>query len=117
VRHYLKNLAAFIRGCGRLGTLTYKPGWSPVRFLPLYLVDYGTHVLTGGAVVSWSRWCYEHRATNRVAAFINRALGHVDEQHGQLAGPALWSTTDCAPPVRIVVTAAWAALLAWGLLE
>jgi len=109
------NLKSFVIGFASLDDLTYKPGWNAWTFSLVYLFDYGTHVLTGSAVVSWSRWFYDHRETNRLAAFMDRLLGHVDKDHGMLAGPALWGTVDCHWAVRYLLCLAWAALL-WSLL-
>jgi len=107
VKTYLINLKLWALGFGRADEIKFKPGWSASdkRWLALYLLDYGTHVLTGAAVVSWSRWFYDNKATNRFAAFMNRLLNHLDAQHGAMAGPALWGTKDCTRRVRIVVTA------------
>ena len=103
----MNSLVKWLTGFTKLGTLSYKPGWNKWKFLPLYLVDYGTHVLTGGAVVSWSRWFYDNRKTNRVAAFMNRLLGHIEDDHGQMAGPPLWGTVDLPAPIRILIICAW----------
>ena len=113
----LVNLQAFILGFGKLKALKYKKGWNRWKFLPLYIFDYGSHVLlTGGAVVSWSRWFYVHRKTSRVAAFMNRLLGHAERNHGQLAGPPLWGTVDCPRWVRVILCLSWGALILWSLL-
>jgi len=116
VTNYIHNLIQFLLGFTRLHLVKYKPKWSPWKFLPVYIFDYGTHVLTGGAVVSWSRWFYDHRQTNRVAAFINRLLGHAQKNHGQLSGPPLWGTVDCSFVVRCSLCAGWAFLIIWSLL-
>lgn len=115
MKTFIINLFVFVRGLGKLDTLKYKAGWNAWKFLPLYLFDYGTHVLTGGAVVSWSRWFWEHRKTNRLAAFINRLLGHADKNHGQLSGPPLFGTVDSPTAVRCLLCAGWAFLI-WSLL-
>lgn len=57
--------------------ILYKRGWSPVRFLPIYLFDYGLAVLLGRGVQSLSR------------AF--RLLGY---DHWYATGPLLWNSKD-----------------------
>ena len=111
----LVNLKAYVLGFGKLSTLKYKPGWTRNRFLLVYIFDHGTHVLTGAGIVSWSRWFYDHRKTNRIAAFLNRFLDHLDRDHGAEAGPALFGTVDCSLPVRIGLGVFWVVLL-WSLL-
>ena len=111
----LVNLKAYVLGFGKLSTLPYKPGWTRNRFLIVYIFDHGTHVLTGAGIVSWSRWFYVHRKTNRVAAFLNRFLNHLDTDHGMMSGPVLFGTVDCSLPVRIGLGVFWVVLL-WSLL-
>ena len=74
--------------------IEYKPGWGPWRFLLVYILDYGTRVHTGGAVVSWSRWWWERRQKYGHANLLSRLLNHLDENHGARAGGALWGTED-----------------------
>jgi len=109
------NLKAYVLGFGKLSDLDYKPGWNRWKFLPVYIFDHGTNVLTGSAVVSWSRWFYVHRKDSRLAAFMNRLLGHAERNHGQLARPPLWGTIDCPRWFRYVLCAAWIVLF-WSLL-
>jgi hypothetical protein len=118
MKNYLHNLKRWLLGFAWADGITFKPGWSADwRWYLLYGLDYGTHVLTGAAVVSWSRWAYDNRRTNRAAAFLNRLLNHLDAQHGAEAGPALWGTQDCSRRVRLVVNTGWAigllAVAAW----
>lgn len=114
---YLSNVLAWLRGFRRTGDIKFKPGWSANwRWFLLYTIDYGTHVvLTGAAVVSWSRWFYEKRRKYRLAAFMNRLLRHLDDQHGENSGPVLWATEDCSWPMRCAVTVGWALLIWWAL--
>lgn len=102
--NYFTNLWLWLAGFTRFDEIEFKPGWSASSpaWWALYLVDYGTHVLTGGAVVSWSRWAFENRARYRVAKFVDRFLGKFDPQHGEHAGPALWGTRDCELGIRLV---------------
>ena len=44
-------------------SIEYREGWGPWRFLLVYILDYGTRVHTGGAVVSWSTGLVESIAT------------------------------------------------------
>ena len=114
----LVNLKAYVLGFGKLSTLKYKNGWGmwrPKPFVLVYIFDHGTHVLTGAGIVSWSRWFYVHRKTNRVAAFLNRFLNHLDTDHGMMSGPVLFGTVDCSLPVRIGLGVFWVVLL-WSLL-
>ena len=109
---YVHNIKSWAVGFGRFGELTFKAGWSADswRWRVLYLVDYGSHVLTGGAVVSWSRWFYDQR-DKRIPRFMNRLLNHFAERHGEQAGPPLWSTKDCELKYRLLtigaLIAAW----------
>lgn len=115
MKQYLANLKAWAIGFVRTDQIRFKPGWSADwRWFCLYLLDYGTHVLTGGAVVSWSRWAYDHRESSRVAALLNRLLNRLDARHGEEAGPALWGTTDCPIGVRLTACAVWAVVLGLG---
>lgn len=114
--NYLYNVALFLRGFQWFGKLTFtRPGWSAYswRWRLLYTFDYGTHVLLGGAVVSWSRWFYDNRDSYRIARFMDRLLNHFEEGHGRSAGPPLWKTHDCAMKYRLLCTGAL--LSAWFL--
>lgn len=104
---YARNLRLWLTGFRRFKELTFRAGWSAdsLRWWLLYSIDYGSHVLTGGAVVSWSRWFYDHRE-QRIPGFFNRLLNHAEDGHGRIAGPALWGTVDCDWRVRLVATAA-----------
>lgn len=108
--NFTKNLRLFIEGFGLLDELQYKPNWDKWKFLPLYIFDYGTRVAVGGAIVSWSRWFYLNRKTNRFAAFMNRGLNHLDMRHGELAGRPLWLTVDCAWWLQAALWAVYAAI-------
>jgi hypothetical protein len=105
---YFTNIRAWLTGFRRFDELTFEAGWSAdsLRWWLLYAIDYGSHVLTGGAVVSWSRWFYDNREKYRVANFFDRLLNHFEDGHGRSAGPALWGTVDCSWRVRMVATAA-----------
>lgn len=122
---YIVNLGRFVGGLLWIFTravpveqynapdrqITYKEGWGPWKFLLLYIFDYGTKVLTGGACITWSRWFYEKRTTNRLARFMDDLLDRVDPKHGYRSGPALWGTQDCPLWVRVPATVVWAWLL------
>ena len=97
--NYLLNLKLFVLGFAKLGTLDYKPGWAPTKFLPLYLIDYGFCVLMGGPVVSVSWYLGQY--------------WNVPGAHFALAGEPLFGSVRSPPWVRIVVPALWAVLL-WG---
>lgn len=106
MKQYLENLKSYLWGFSLLHTIDYKEGWNPVKFLPLYIFDYGTKVLTGGAVVTWSRWFYDNK-DKQPARVLNRFLNWIDPGHGVNAGPPLWNTKDCSPKVRIAATVFW----------
>jgi len=94
---YLHNIRQWLTGFVWLWTrdgISYKTGWGPLLFLPVYLFNYGTRVLTGGACVSWSKWFYLNRNEDRLANLVTRLLDRLDWQHGYRAGPILWNTTD-----------------------
>lgn len=110
---YFTNLGKYLAGFMLLGTIRYKPGWNALYFFPLYVFDYGSHVLTGGAVISWSRWFHEHREINRVAKFFDRFLNKFDDKHGAESGPALWGTQDCSITTRTISTLFWLAAGIW----
>lgn len=109
---YFSNIKAWATGWSRFGELTFKAGWSATYLLwwLLYLFDYGSHVMAGGAVVSWSRWFYDNRETNKVAKFFDRLLNHFEEGHGRSAGPPLWGTKDCEMKYRLLVVATLVAI-------
>jgi len=106
VRAYLATWRLFIDGYQRFREITFKEGWHAEqrRWWWLYTVDYGSHTFAAGAVVSWSRWAWENRKTNRLAAFLNRFLNHLDPGHGENAGWALWDSKPSASWLRVVMT-------------
>lgn len=71
---YVHNLKLYIRGFGKLDTITYKPGWGPWKFLPIYLTTYLAGTLAGYGVVSLSRAWYDR---SQLCAFlpVARAAG------------------------------------------
>lgn len=95
LRQYAANWRAWAAGWRRFDEITFKPGWSgdSLAWRALYLLDYGTHVAAGGAVVSWSRWAHEERG-HRVPGLLDRLLNALDRGHGAAAGPALWGTVS-----------------------
>lgn len=109
----LINLWRFVVGFFKLGSLKYEPGWGalwPKPFVLLYLVDYGTHVLTGGAVVSWSRWAWDNRERYVLAEWLHDWLG---AKHTSEAGPVLWDTKDCSATFRLVLGSLWIGFGLW----
>jgi len=112
------NLWRWLTGFTRFDEIDFKEGWSAKSpgWWALYLIDYGTRVLTGGACISWSRWFYLHRDEYRLAKFLDRLLGKADSNHGEEAGPALWGTQDCDPLVQIALGLGWAVLVLWLLI-
>jgi hypothetical protein len=106
----MNSLIKWLIGFTKLGELEYFPGWNAWRFFPVYLLNHGSHVLTGGAVVTWSRWLYEHRNTSRIAKFLTRLLNFFDAYHGRDSGGTLWETKDLPAWIRLVIVAVWVAL-------
>ena len=97
---YLSNVLAWLRGFRHLGEITYKEGWTPRKFLPLYLLDYGfCTVGMAGPVVSVSWYLGE---------YFNLP-GH----HFANAGRPLWGTERSPPWVRVVVPIIWVFLGLW----
>lgn len=120
MKHYLTNIWTWLRGFvwlwdeKRVGG--WQPGWGPVRFTFVYLLNVGTHViLSGGAVTTWSRAAWDlRRSGSRWGKVIDRALqALLGDDHGKEAGAVLWGTTPCRPPVRWAVAVGWTLLLAW----
>jgi hypothetical protein len=107
---YLINLRLWWVGFRRLGELTYLPGWTPLRFFPVYLLNHGTRVLTGGACSSWSRWFYENRDKLRFAKFMDRLLNKFDTHHGAESGEVMWGTVSLPYWQQAVLSACYA----WG---
>jgi hypothetical protein len=97
---YARNVKLWAKGFGRFDELDFKTGWSSgqVRWWLVYTLNMGTRVLTGGAVVTWSRWFYETRYEYRLSKLMTRLLNHADDDHGAESGPALWGSeaTDWA---------------------
>jgi hypothetical protein len=113
MQHYRENVRLWWTGFGKLQTLSYKPGWGPGRFLLLYALDYGTHVvLWGGAVVSWSRFSYDERRRYGMARLVNAVLNAFDRGHGAEAGPALWGSAPIPSAEARIVRTFWAAVTA-----
>ena len=104
---YFINLYLWFRGFAWFDTIQFRAGWTAksIKWWALYTIDYGSHVLTGGAVVSWSRWFYDNRHL-RIANFFDRLLNHFQEGHGRSAGPPLWGSKDCFLGNRLLVLAA-----------
>ena len=117
---YLHNVSQWFRGWGRFDELDFKTGWShgQIRWWLVYGLNMGTRVLSGGAVVTWSRWFYETRHEYRLSAFITRLLNHADDEHGAESGPALWGTepTEWAGTGGLLFWTLIVCLLVWGLL-
>jgi hypothetical protein len=128
---YTKNWSLYLRGFRWLWTrkfttepelilwrewgITYKPGWSPLKFcLLVYWWDYGLGTLCGYGVVSLSRAWWERSRVRVVtsvpvraggvlighgpglypfARFMTRLLSKVlDPEHSALTGPRLWGS-------------------------
>ncbi|MDP2322581.1 MAG: hypothetical protein Q8N51_00945 [Gammaproteobacteria bacterium] len=91
---YISNVVAWLSGFTRLKSVAYKPGWSHLKFLPVYLFDYGFCVLVlAGPVTSVSYYVHNKWFS----------LGY----HGAHAGPPLWGTVRSPPYVRVAVPALW----------
>lgn len=111
MRHYLRNVRAWLTGFGKLRDLDYKPGWTWWLYLPVYLLNVGTHtVLWGGAVTTWSRFSWENRKRYGMARLVDSLLDAVDDGHGQDSAPALWGTYAIPSDAAHIVRALWAFL-------
>lgn len=115
---YIENLRLWATGWARFAELRFKAGWAgdQWRWRALYLIDHGTRVLLGGAVVTWSRWFYVNRDKYGWAKFCDRLLNHVEHKHGQKSGPVLWGSKDTAGahivPLIVLALLLW---LVWRL--
>lgn len=67
--------------------ITYKPGWGPLRFLPVYCSTYLASVVLGLGVVSISRLA-AGTTLGRWIDWIFARFGQ--EDHCRNAGPPLW---------------------------
>lgn len=99
--------------------ITYKPGYGPWRFLPIYLTTYLAGTLAGYGVVSLSRAWFDRSALKRdadgdvihspratprrderwahpFARFMTRLLNWIfpGAKHGMLTGPRLWGSVN-----------------------
>jgi hypothetical protein len=112
---YFTNIVLWYTGFSWFDGLPFKRDWTADswKWRLLYTIDYGSHVLTGGAVVSWSRWFYDNREKYKVAKFFDRLLNHFEDNHGRSAGPPLWGSKDCAMRYRLLTIGAL--LAAWFL--
>lgn len=96
--------------------ISYKPGWSPLAFLPVYLFNVGSHViLSGGAVTTWSRAAWDLRQSgNRWGRLLDKAIQAIlGDDHGKQSGAVLWGSTPCEPEVRWAVAIGWTVWLVW----
>lgn len=101
------------------GMVYYKPGWSPLKFLPIYMTSYLAGTLCGYGVVSLSRawydrsvWycivCGKHEGSlhsghdvvwspvHPFARFMTRALNWLfpGSRHGRETGPRLFGSVN-----------------------
>lgn len=120
--NYLDNVKAWLIGYGRFEEIEdWKPGYGPdkLRWKLLYTFNHGTRALSGGAVVTWSRWFYLQRRELGSAAFLTRLLNFVlGEDHGKDSADPMWGTSDTPHAVAGAVifwtlVVATAGLLAW----
>jgi len=98
---------------GPLFRVSYKPGWGPWSFLPLYCTTYLAGTVLGYGVVSLSRAWYQRSLVTRdlrygplyayidgrhvypFAWFMTRLLNWlVPGKHGVHTGPWLWGTAS-----------------------
>jgi hypothetical protein len=85
---YFRNIKLFLLGFRWFDRLKFRAGWSADswKWRLLYWIDYGSHTLSGGAVVSWSRWFYDKIDSNNDRAIERfEALSkQMTDQHGVL---------------------------------
>lgn len=109
MRIYIRNLVLWLTGFLTLDMVSYKPGWNKWKFLPVYLIDCGLNVITGGAVCPLSRRFQDHR-NGWVWDKILDIIETVDKYHGINAGPPLFGSVECSKPTQIFVALAWASV-------
>lgn len=140
MKAYLRNISLWLRGFAWLWTreivwrdsgwvyargdrlkwtvgcppvIVYKPGWSPWKFLPVYLLDHGAAcILFGIGVQPISRWAGAH-ARSEPWKTLTRWLNRLDEGHTDEAGSLLWGSQPCSRTVRYCVMLVWVGLLGW----
>ena len=116
---YAHNVKTWWRGWRRFDEIDFREGWSADSLLwwLLYALNHGTRVLTGGAVVTWSRWFFLNRDKYRAAKFITRFLNHLDQDHGRKSADPLWRTIDTPWAARgaVVFWGIVGPLAVWGI--
>lgn len=121
ILYIIPTIWLWLRGIRWLWTrqgdgITYKPGWGPWKFLPVYLTTYLAGTIAGYGVVSLSRAWYERsklmrtlagmehpgededcralgcRPAHPFARFMTRLLDWAfpGSAHGRHTGPRLW---------------------------
>lgn len=101
MKQYITNWKLFLAGFTRLGTLTFRPGWNAWKYLPVYLVDTGLNVASGGAVNTISRRAQDHRS-GWVWDKLLDAIETFDAEHGARASGPLWGSKECSKPVQVI---------------
>jgi hypothetical protein len=76
--------------------ITYKPGWGPWKFMPVYLTTYALANVLGYGIVSYSRVLYERREQSRYAHVATRLLNWIfpGDKHGIFTGPRLFGSVN-----------------------
>lgn len=102
MKNYVLNLWLWVKGFTLLGTLEYRGTfWSAKTYAPVYLIDVGLNVLSGGAVCTLSRRFQEHRA-GWVWDKILDVIEKFDKDHGPKAGGAEWGSVESPKSVQVV---------------
>lgn len=99
MKQYFVNWKLYLTGFARLGALPFRPGWNAWKYLPVYLVDTGLNVASGGAINTISRRAQDHRS-GWVWDKLLDIIEKFDEDHGPRAAGPLWGSQECSAPVQ-----------------
>lgn len=91
--------------------ISYKARWTPLKFFPVYVLDYGAAaILLGLGVQPISRWAGQ-RIKHAPWRWLAWVLNKLEKGHTDSAGGLLWETQPCPAKVRLVVVVSWVLLI------